>query len=82
MMEDKLELYHMYIDELVESNVDRLRQDVEILIKLHGEGDMDGVIKQLSSLVTGATNTIGLVTPSIVLNDIKSIKGGQENDEA
>lgn len=78
--------YSKAVRQGIENNLESLNNDVEELNEAYSDGNLELVDEQLQRIVKGASITIGLVTPVMLVEaeEIigKFIEGGFEDERA
>lgn len=69
-----------WLDESIKENLEGLQKDLSYAVKLYEDGDLNGCDALLQNIIQGASVTMALVSPLILLRDDETmtefIEGG------
>lgn len=79
-MNKHIEESQKWIEEAIEENLEAMKEDLAYALKFYDEGDLVGCDALLQNIIKGASVTMALVSPLILLRDDETmteiIEGG------
>lgn len=73
-MNKHIEESQKWIEESIEENLKALNEELSFTLKLHEAGDLIGCDALLHNIIRGASVTMALISPLILLRDEETMK--------